>query len=186
MQHAKLVAIILIGVPLAVVAAGHSNIDPGHKHAWGENVGWTNWRDANYAQEGVDLGTTFLAGFIWSENLGWINVGDGSPDDDVHYGNTDGSDFGVNIDQGTGDLFGLAWGENIGWVNFDTRDKGDQRARFDRPAGRFRGYVWGENVGWINLDDEEHYVALVGKPPLNLLDVLTELAPLNVRPGPPP
>jgi hypothetical protein len=186
MQRTKCFAVIVIAVPLAVMASGHSNIAPGHKYAWGENIGWTNWRDANGTQEGVVVGITFLGGFIWAENLGWINVGDGSPDDGVHYGNIEGSDVGVNLDADTGDLFGLAWGENIGWINFDTRDKASQRARFDRAAGRFRGYVWGENVGWINLDDDEHYVAVVRKPPLSFIDLLTELTPENVRPVPPP
>jgi len=176
---------MLAALPLAVVASGNSNIDASHKFAWGENVGWTNWRDANSAQDGVAVGSTVLSGFIWSENLGWINVGDGTPGDGTHYANTDGSDFGINIDVATGDLYGMAWGENIGWINFDTRDKAAERARFDRAAGRFRGYAWGENVGWINLGDATHYVAIKRKTP-SLIDLLTELAPFNVRRLPPP
>jgi hypothetical protein len=151
---APAVALLLVGGAL-----GNSNIHPGNKFAWAENAGWTNWRDADDAAEGVVVGSTFLSGFIWAENVGWINVGDGSPADGGHYANLDNSDFGVNIDPGTGDLFGLAWGENIGWINFDTRNKGEQRARFVEAECRFRGYAWGENVGWVNLDDEEHFVA---------------------------
>jgi hypothetical protein len=146
---------------LAAVAGGQSNIHPVYKFAWGENIGWTNWRDANAAADGVIVDATFLSGFIWAENVGWIDVGDGSPADGVHYANSDASDFGVNLDPDSGDLYGLAWGENIGWVNFDTRDKAEQRARFDATACRLRGYVWGENVGWINLGSDEHFVALL-------------------------
>ena len=151
----------IAGLSLAAVAEGQSNIHPAYKFAWGENIGWTNWRDADAAADGVIVDATFLSGFIWAENAGWINMGDGSPADGVHYTNDDGLDFGVNLDPDSGDLYGLAWGENVGWVNFDTRDKGEQRARLDAAACRFRGYVWGENVGWINLDDENHFVVLL-------------------------
>jgi len=137
-------------------------IDPAHSYAWGENIGWTNWRDAGdpAGSQGVRVHATFLSGFIWGETVGWINVGSGEPASGNHYANVDGSDFGVNIDP-NGDLHGYAWGENIGWLNFDTRARGEERARLDAAAQRFRGYVWGENVGWINLDDPEHYVGIV-------------------------
>lgn len=155
-------AFTIWGVSLSIgaMAAAQSNIHPDHPNAWQENVGWTNWRDANGAQQGVRVGTSVLSGFIWSENVGWINVGDGTPGDGTHYANTDGSDAGVNVDPDTGDLSGLAWGENVGWVNFDTAALGAQRARFDFCAAipRFRGFAWAENVGWVNLDDATHYV----------------------------
>ncbi len=143
-------------------AFAQSDIDPAHPFSWGENVGWMNWREAGDppASLGVRVHPTFLAGFIWGENAGWIDVGGGSPANGTDYANLDASDFGVNIDA-NGDLFGYAWGENIGWVVFDTREKGDQRARLDRAARRFRGYAWGENAGWINLDDEEAYVGIL-------------------------
>jgi hypothetical protein len=148
-------------------ALAQSNIDATNKHAWGENVGWTNWRDANGAAQGVVVSGTFMGGFIWGENVGWINVGDGSPANGVNYANTDGIDFGINIDP-DGDLHGLAWGENIGWVNFDGGALANppQPARIecaDPPTetlSRLTGYVWGENVGWINLDDTAHYVSV--------------------------
>lgn len=152
----------LILLLLSAPVAAQSNIDPDHKFAWGENIGWTNWRDADSSDAGVVVGETFLSGFIWAENVGWINVGDGSPVGGVHYANTDGSDFGVNIDEVTRDLFGLAWGENIGWINFEGGAMANppQPARFDEAECRFRGYAWGENVGWINLDDATHFVSV--------------------------
>ena len=145
---------------LAGPARGESNIDPSHKFAWGENVGWLNWRDANDGRSGVQVNATFLSGYIWAENVGWINVGNGLPANGVSYANGDGAEFGVNIDLATGDLRGLGWGESIGWANFETQSLGVSRARFDFADARFRGYAWGENVGWINLDDATHFVAI--------------------------
>ncbi len=135
-------------------AAAQSNISSMFKYAWGENIGWTNWRDANDALEGVVVGEEFLSGYVWCENVGWVNVGNGNGP----YGNNDHTDFGVNIEP-DGDLSGYAWGENIGWINFHTGSVAPDQARYDFDEGRFRGYAWGENVGWINLDDETYYVA---------------------------
>ncbi len=164
-------AITIVALLSAAGAArAQSDVDPEHKLAWGENIGWLNWRDAGdpAGDEGVRLhpgagGSDYLSGFVWAENVGWINLGDGSPDGGDAYGNTDGADTGVNIDP-DGTLRGLGWGENIGWVNFDTEaalGAFGQHARMDAAAGRLRGYAWGENVGWINLDHHEHYVGFV-------------------------
>ena len=137
----------------SLTALAQSNIDTTNKFGWGENLGWTNWRDADATAAGVLVNNTFMAGFIWAENVGWINVGDGAPTNNFAYANVDSTDFGVNIAP-NGDLHGLAWGENVGWFNFD----GGAMATPQRPAriecdGRLTGFVWGENVGWINLDD---------------------------------
>ncbi len=47
MRQAILTTIASIGL-LASEAPAQSNIDGSvpNKHAWGENIGWTNWRDA--------------------------------------------------------------------------------------------------------------------------------------------
>jgi hypothetical protein len=150
--------VLFVAVP---AASGATNVNPSHPYAWGENVGWLNWHDANGGVDGACLRATFLSGFIWAENIGYINLGDGTPANGTRYANANGSDFGVNVDT-NGDLFGLAWGENVGWVNFDTRTSlrpYSQQTRLDSTAGRLRGYAWGENVGWINLDDASRYVA---------------------------
>jgi hypothetical protein len=146
---------------LVVPAGAQSDIHPVFKYAWGENIGWTNWRDANSTSDGVAIHGTYLDGYIWAENVGWFHVGDGTPAGGTHYANADDTDYGVNIDA-SDDLFGLAWGENVGWINFDTRSAlgpHAQQARLDGSAHRLRGYVWGENIGWINLDDAVHFVA---------------------------
>jgi hypothetical protein len=151
---------------LGTSSFAQSNIDATDKYAWGENIGWTNWRDANGSSDGVIVGTDFLEGFIWGENIGWINVGDGTPANTFSYANVNGTDFGVNIDADD-DLSGFAWGENVGWINFGWGAAANlaNRARFDFVAGRFRGYAWGENIGWINLDDAARFVAAsVGVP----------------------
>ncbi len=137
-----------------------SNISATDKFAWGENIGWLNWRDANGTTSGVIVQSNYLQGFIWAENEGWINVGNGGGP----YANTNGTNFGVNILL-NGDLFGYAWGENCGWINFNTVAQSPNEARYDFMAGRCRGYAWGENVGWINLDDATHFVgAATGVP----------------------
>ncbi|MCU0689303.1 MAG: hypothetical protein MUE97_06145 [Phycisphaerales bacterium] len=138
----------------AAAGAQVSNVDATNKFAWGENIGWLNWRDAGspVASQGVVVRPGFLSGFIWAENVGWINAGDGTPAGPGNqYANANGTDFGVNRNPTTGDLSGFAWGENIGWINFGGGALATpaQPARFT--AGRFTGYAWGENVGWINL-----------------------------------
>jgi hypothetical protein len=154
--------VLLVSVVGSVVMA-QSNVDPAHKFAWSENIGWTNWRDANEIAQGVNVGATFLMGLIWTENAGWINAGDGTPGalcgEQPCYANLDGTDFGVNVDV-DGTLHGYAWGENIGWINFDTAALEENRARFDLCERRFFGFAWGENVGWINLDDAATHVAV--------------------------
>jgi hypothetical protein len=153
---------LTLSLTLALAAlAQPSNIDPTNKWSWGENIGFMNWRDAGSppASQGALLNPDFLSGFVWGENVGFINLGDGSPANGTAYGNTLGSDFGVNL-RPDDRLAGLAWGENIGWINFGPHASlpAAQQARYDGVALRLRGYAWGENVGWINLDDDTHFV----------------------------
>ena len=68
----------VISMLMPVVASAQSTIDPMHKFGWGENIGWTNWRDANGGDDGVVVGSTFLSGFIWGENVGWIHLNSSS------------------------------------------------------------------------------------------------------------
>ncbi|MCA9272073.1 MAG: hypothetical protein KDA31_03400 [Phycisphaerales bacterium] len=151
---------ILIAPPSFAQTA---TIDPDHRFAWAENIGWVNWLPTGLPiEQQVKLSSTYVTGFIWSENAGWIDLGQG-PVDGVSYSNQDTSDYGVNI-SASGHLSGYAWGENIGWVVFDTSQVLGpflQEARIDRKQRRLRGYLWAENVGWINLDDLSVYVALL-------------------------
>jgi len=163
MMAAALLSCLFVSMPVSA----QSNVEEDHKHAWGENIGWTNWRDAGGADEGVAVGAAVLSGYVWCENVGWVHVGDGTPDggvDPEQYDNDDASDFGVNVDA-DGGLHGYAWGENIGWLNFN----GGALAEPAQPArvecdGRLSGHAWSENAGWINLDDAEHYVATTDVP----------------------
>ena len=148
---------------VAPAALAQSDVDATNKYAWGENVGFLNWRDAGNptASQGVVFNGDHLAGWIWGENIGWIDVGGGSGP----YSNASGADFGVNVDPVTGELSGYGWGENVGWINFGTTPTiGADGARLDLGAQRFRGYGWGENIGWINLDDNTVFVSLGGEP----------------------
>jgi hypothetical protein len=171
---------------MATAAFAQSNINLDHRWAWGENIGWINWRhgaeDPNRISVGVCVGDTFLAGFIWAENVGWINVGNG----DGPYANdpSDSSTFGVNLDPNSDpnapELVGYAWAENVGWINFE----GGRLAEPPEPARlengcRLRGYVWAENIGWINLDDDEKFVmALQGDLNYDEVVDLADLAQL--------
>jgi hypothetical protein len=128
---------------------GKPTIDPVDRYAWGENIGWTDWRwDPGTPGKGATIGQNFCAGFIWGENVGWIQLGTGAPADGLQYTNTAAADYGLNHD-GEGNLFGLAWGENIGWITFD--QSASDPPHLDLATGRFAGYAYGENIGWIDL-----------------------------------
>lgn len=152
-------AVVLAMTGVLVAQSNIDNTVP-DKNAWGENVGWTNWRGESTPGQGVFVDSFVLSGFIWSENIGWINTGDGTPTAPPYYANAHGTDFGVNIDP-DGDLHGYAWGENVGWINFDggAMATPPQPARIqcasppDQPLARLTGYAWGENIGWINLSE---------------------------------
>jgi len=154
---ARAVGVLLL-LTVAGVVCAESNIEPAHKYVWCENIGWTNWLDADGGSNGVKVSDSYLSGFIWAENAGWVNAGDGSPADGVHYANADDSDFGVNLASDDG-LYGYAWGENVGWLNFDTASLGSEKARLDVCTKRFYGYAWGENIGWLNLGDPVYFLA---------------------------
>lgn len=164
---------VLLFVTFGVVeASAQSSVDQERNFAWGENIGWTNWRHSTDPDDNVIVESSFLAGYVWAENIGWVNLGDGSPGSTnaghACYSNADGTDHGVNRDLVTGELSGYAWSENAGWINFS----GGALASPPNPARvdglcRLRGYAWGENVGWINLDDLEHYVGLELQGDLN-------------------
>jgi hypothetical protein len=133
-------------------------IDPSHAFSWQENCGWMNWAPPTPGQ-GVFVAPTYLSGSLWCENIGWLSVGQ-VPADGLHYANTNGSDYGVNIDPVTGELSGFGWSENGGWVNFHGGAEASppSPARLSAAAGRFFGFAWSENFGWINLDDPTFFV----------------------------
>ena len=109
------------------------NIDPdnnGSQYAYGENVGWINFKPS--FGPGVTVTDTELAGYAWGENIGWIHL---NP-----------AEGGVTNNNGI--LSGYAWGENIGWINFAPTEGG---VKIDPVTGEFSGQAWGENVGWITF-----------------------------------
>jgi hypothetical protein len=116
----------------AVVCA--ENIDPdnlGLKYAYGENIGWINFKPVH--GPGVTVTAAAVTGYAWGENIGWINL---SP-----------VNAGV-MNDGTGRLSGFGWGENVGWINFAPAGAG---VYIDN-QGRFFGKAWGENIGWISFN----------------------------------
>lgn len=136
---------LITSIFLCLVAhAFAGNIDvnnDGHRYAWGENIGWINFKPG-YG-DGVTMTSTQLIGEAWGENVGWINM-------NPSYG-------GVYIDE-TGKLTGYAWGENIGWISFSCENTSsctegvDYGVYINPQTGFFSGKAWGENVGWIVFD----------------------------------
>jgi len=125
-----LVSLLLV-YPLGAFA---SNIDldgEGLRYAWGENVGWINFKPSS--GHGAYVTDSFVAGFAWGENIGWINL---FP-----------SNGGV-VNDGQGNLSGYAWGENVGWINFAPTGAG---VTINPSTGVFSGHAWGENSVWINF-----------------------------------
>jgi hypothetical protein len=155
--HSPVAAAILLLCCGAGCVVAQTTIDPVDRYAWGENLGWTDWRyDTGSPGAGATIGQYHCSGLIWGENVGWIELGTGAPANGVQYANSDASDYGVNHD-GQGGLSGLAWGENIGWITFD-EGVGDP-PRIDLATGTFTGYAYGENVGWIDLGSNgTHFV----------------------------
>ncbi len=104
------------------VFASHSNgtIDPSHKYAWGENLGWVN-----FACDGcnVHINDTKLTGYFWSREYGWVNL---SP----------ASSSGVT-NNCLGQFAGSAWSSNLGWLDF-TGASIDFNGKFSGVAGDSR------------------------------------------------
>ena len=123
-----------------------STIDPDNKYAYGANMGWVN-AYADNGTNGAVIGQAFCSGHMYGANVGWIHLGDGAPANNMAYGNTSATDYGINHD-GLGNLSGYAYGANIGWINFE---QGQGKPKIDLLTGALSGYAWGANVGWINL-----------------------------------
>ena len=122
------IAAFLIFYPLKYTQASQTQgtIDPIHKYAWGEKIGWINFSTSG---GNVLVTDSSITGYAWSANYGWINL---SP-----------STSGVK-NNGYGDLSGYAWSENLGWINFDN-------VSIDA-EGYFQGIAEGEISGQISLN----------------------------------
>lgn len=116
-------------------------IAPGYSHAWGENVGWVNFRPEGAK---LEIGGNILAGWIEIKTLGWVYLGDGKPSNGYQYSNASASDYGVNNKEGN--LSGYAWSENVGWISF--------HGVTIYKEGNFSGYAWSENVGRLKFESE--------------------------------
>lgn len=72
------------------------------QYAWGENIGWLNFKPASGSASVTDVK---LSGYAWNDIVGWINL---SPSASVYVAN-----------DGEGDLSGYAWSSTLGWIDFD-------------------------------------------------------------------
>lgn len=133
-MKSQIIILIVIAAMFISTDIFAQNIDPsndGSKYAYGENVGWFNFKPTQGS--GVTLRAGKVSGYAWQENIGWINLSPAS------YG-------GVTYDSGW-NLSGYAWGENVGWIKFNPNYGG---VTIDE-AGNFSGWAWGENIGWIHF-----------------------------------
>ena len=69
---------LVVLVAAATPALAQLKISPANKHAWSENCGFLNFRDAGVpaSAQGVRVFSNYLSGFAWGENIGWINLDD--------------------------------------------------------------------------------------------------------------
>ncbi len=123
--------VMLLAYPFSLFAENIDAANDGSKYAYGENIGWINFKPSQ--GPGVTVAGTGVTGYAWSENIGWINFAPA-------FG-------GVTINPTTGVLGGYAWGENVGWINFAPTGGGV----FIDACGDFNGMAWGENIGWISF-----------------------------------
>lgn len=119
--------------------------------AYGANIGWVEARGD--VAHGASLGQSYCTGYLWAANVGWIGIGNG-PSNGWHYGNSSGSDWGVNHD-GAGNLAGYAYGANVGWVVFE---QAFGKPKIDLQCGKLSGFAWGANIGWISLSNASAHV----------------------------
>lgn len=136
--------IAVLGLPLNA-----QNILSINNQSWGQNIGFLEWRPEQGSGTGIEVGNTFLSGWIWSQNFGWISLGDGTPDNLVEYSNASATDYGVNRDL-AGNLTGHAWSPNMGWITFEQTHG---MPRIDIETGAFSGHAWSQNFGWLTLGD---------------------------------
>ncbi len=146
MRMMRWIVVVLLAGTMAAMA-DNTGIDPAHKYAWGENVGWANAAPTNH-QVTVHYNERdggWLSGYAWGENIGWFVMGSscGGP-----YANTTSNNWGVNL-AANGDLSGYAWGENVGWINFEQTHG---QPAIDPASGEFSGHAWGENIGWLKFN----------------------------------
>ena len=146
---------ILLALVTATTAHAQSNVSATSRYAYGANTGWLDARggDGSY---GLKAGPCVLKGYMYSANCGWINLGDGDPQNGQQYGNTDGSDSGVNR-LADGKLRGLAWGASIGWINFEATGN----PRIDPVTGQVLGMAWSAGTGWISFDSPDTDLTIV-------------------------
>src|SRR2546421_9894453 len=93
-----------LGLALAIIviriAPAHADttIDPTNHHAWGANIGFTDWRPS--PTDGVNIGPNFCAGVIYAANVGWLKMGAGLPANGTQDSKAPATDFGANCSPG--------------------------------------------------------------------------------------
>lgn len=120
---------VVTGAPHAAIASEtNGSIVSGSPYAWGENLGWINFRPTN---GGLSITDTAITGYAWSQNSGWINF---SPQG------------GGVTNTPEGHLGGHAWSSHDGWI--------DLSGATITAEGKFTGTIGliSSNAGRINFD----------------------------------
>lgn len=138
---------------IACSASAETTVDSEHVHAYAANAGWMN--TAGDTTHGLQVSTSYCAGFVWSPTCGWISLGNG-PTNGWRYTNNSATDWGVNHD-GLGGLTGYAYGANIGWITFENTFG---KPRLDLRTGVMSGSAWSCNIGWIGFSNTVAFVQM--------------------------
>ncbi len=136
------------GTLVETVRAGTANIDPVHRWAWNDIIGW------------IDLGTGTVE-VTKQKVTGYANSSVGYVSFDCSSGIPGANcsiQYGVTND-GQGGLAGWAWNDGIGWISFSCTNPetggscatSQYQVRIDAD-GYFYGYAWNDVVGWISFN----------------------------------
>ncbi len=128
--------IILGIIALATLSIGssafaESNISTTYHYAYGENVGFIDFANANVTNSNI-------TGYAYGENIGWINLDGITNNKGTLTGYAYGENVGfidfslVTIDNGV--FTGSAYGENIGWITFSPTDNNSKVVTTWKPA----------------------------------------------------
>jgi hypothetical protein len=148
----------MLAVLLALAAAGvfAENIVAPNQYAWGERVGWINFKPGT--GPGVTVTNTNVAGYAWGERIGWVSLS--CHNDEPGTTCASRGIWGITND-GAGNLRGQAWSERDGWISFSCHNdepgttcasRGNWGVTVNSTTGVFSGQAWGERTGWITFN----------------------------------
>ncbi|HXK38221.1 MAG TPA: hypothetical protein VJ579_04110 [Candidatus Paceibacterota bacterium] len=124
----SLTAFCVFEIQHAFASETNGSIQSGYVYAWGDKLGWINFKPS---QGGITITDSGISGYAWSTNDGWINF---SPT------------TGGVTNTAAGQLGGYAWSSGKGWISFSGVNISG--------TGKFSGVAGtlGATAGQINFD----------------------------------